>query len=84
MEIAQEPCPVEGVSFAMLSYAEYAYMIRRPSSTSLHLSRLSTQDIGVTSVQHSHRRATEEFTASSSEFNLRNRKSKQKEYPPKS
>jgi hypothetical protein len=68
----------------MLSYAEYAHMIGPILSTSLHLSSLSTQDIRVTSIQYSHGSATEKFTASSSEFNLSGKKSKQREYPPKS
>jgi hypothetical protein len=84
LKVVQSTCLVEVVSFTMLSYAEYAHMIGPSSSTTLHLSSLSTQDIRVTSIQHSHGSATEKFTASSSEFNLLGKKSKQKEYPPKS
>jgi hypothetical protein len=36
----------------------------------LRLSSLTTEDIRVTSIQHSHRRATEEFTAGGTKFNL--------------
>ena len=74
LKIVQSTCLLEVVSFAMLSYAEYAHMIGPSSSTSLHLSSLSTQDIRVTSIQYSHGSAPEKFTASSSKFNLSGRK----------
>ena len=69
--------PAEEVSFAMLSHAEYAPMIHPSTSTSLHLSSLSAQDIRVTSIQHSHSRASEKLSACSTQFDLCNKKSKQ-------
>ena len=42
----------------------------------LHLSSLTAENIGVTSIQHSQCGATEEFTAGSSEFDLQRKVSK--------
>lgn len=49
----------------------------------LQLSSLSGQDIGITSIQDGHGRASEELSASSTQFNLWRKKSKQVNIPSK-